>query len=172
MRIIIIINRGDWACQEKREVIIGQKETTPLTPLELYERLKPSFLRAGNMDWQDPITWWQNDRTSEKKKKKEAKRLFWQEIQNIHAQSTLESDWDIQTADPSLLSKHLVSGTIPWAWAVMSGGNRISPEELKQNYLQLAKKWHPDKPSGCALRMNLINEAYQLLKNLIKPGSV
>ena len=47
-------------------------------------------------------------------------------------------------------------------------GSDASLAEIKQSYLRLAKKWHPDRnpaerESECKARMQLINDAYQLI---------
>ena len=44
----------------------------------------------------------------------------------------------------------------------------FSSLELKNRYLKLSKKYHPDMPSGDAEKFRELNEAYKLLQEYIK----
>ena len=42
--------------------------------------------------------------------------------------------------------------------------------ELKKRFLELAKKYHPDRPGGSAVKMTRLNQAYAMLKKLQDNG--
>jgi preprotein translocase subunit Sec63 len=44
---------------------------------------------------------------------------------------------------------------------------RISKIDLKQKYLKLSKRYHPDMPEGSAEKFLEVKEAYDLLSNYI-----
>jgi DnaJ-class molecular chaperone len=43
-------------------------------------------------------------------------------------------------------------------------------EDVKRAYKRLALQWHPDKPGGDAEKFVSVNEAYEALKNKVKPS--
>jgi curved DNA-binding protein CbpA len=45
---------------------------------------------------------------------------------------------------------------------------RITHSELRQKYLKLSKIYHPDMPSGDALKFKEVNEAYKLINSYMQ----
>lgn len=44
---------------------------------------------------------------------------------------------------------------------------RVSKKELKQKYLKLSKKFHPDMPEGSDKKFQELQQAYELLNSYI-----
>lgn len=60
-------------------------------------------------------------------------------------------------------------GSIEWAYAILNVNKVTSFTQIKQNYLQLAQKYHPDKNNGkYTQQMKDLNEAWEIIKNLSK----
>ncbi|EQB39345.1 molecular chaperone DnaJ [Sulfurimonas hongkongensis] len=45
---------------------------------------------------------------------------------------------------------------------------RMTQSELKNQYLRLSKKYHPDMPDGSDERFKEISEAYKLIRNYMR----
>jgi len=46
--------------------------------------------------------------------------------------------------------------------------SRITSAELKEKYLKLSKKYHPDMPEGDVKKFKEINEAYKILQKYMQ----
>ncbi len=46
--------------------------------------------------------------------------------------------------------------------------SRFSSNELKNNYLKLSKKYHPDMPDGDGEKFKELNEAYKMIQSYLQ----
>ena len=66
----------------------------------------------------------------------------------------MDKEFDYQVFEEALSSLGIVS--------------KFTASELKNNYLKLSKKYHPDMPTGDAEKFREINEAYKMIQLYIQ----
>ncbi len=99
-------------------------------------------------------------RDEARKKREEYSNKYW-EHKRINFMRYFNDQYDYYFTDPSVKSDEVIKIREDDKFFKLKKSS--SQEELKREYHKLAKKYHPDKPTGNTKLMQKLSQIYQLL---------
>ena len=103
-------------------------------------------------------------RAEKRKKREEYAEKYWED-KRINFMKYFNEQYDFYFTDPSVKSPEVIKIREDDKFFKLKKSN--SQEQLKKEYHKLAKKYHPDKPTGNTKLMQKLSQIYELLKSTL-----